>query len=337
MDLRILDLNSWHGLYARSWVRVERLETDDERERRTRALLDGLKALDPHVVTLQECFPQPALALRIATELGYEHVSQVSNAGLRIFGSGFPLGVETGEGSTILARPGLKLRSLGRNALSGFGYTGHRISFQFIDKRMALACAIDVDGKPLVVITFHIRYDWASFEHFEGAWRAIAGKGVVQGDAPPELVRSVRTNMAKRDSEIDALVQWTQKLGSGGAPVVLSGDLNLDDDAPQTAALLDRLRFASALQVVKDEGSTWDPENNPHIAPSASFEFPDGSPKDLSGLVGAYHDQLQQRPDHIFLPRDLAPSVVEARVVMKDPIGGVHASDHYGILTTLRI
>lgn len=336
MDLRILDLNAWHGLYARSWVRVEKLEPDEARERRIAALVEGVRALAPDVVALQECFPQPAFATRLATALGFEQVSQVSNAGLRIFGAGYPLGVETGEGSTILARPGLKLRLLGRKALSGYGYTHHRVSFQFIDKRMALACALEIDGKPLVLVTFHVRYDWATFADFEKAWKVLRERAVVEGDAPTELVRSVQGNLARRDAEIVTLARWVEKT-AGGAPLILAGDLNLDDDAPQTHALLARLRLASALQLAKDARATWDPLKNPNVAPSAAFTHPDGAPKDLSGIVGAYHDQLQQRPDHVLLGPGVAGSLQEARVVLDEPIGGVFASDHYGILATLRV
>lgn len=335
MDLRILDLNAWHGLYARSFHRAEKLETDEARERRTLTLIEGLRALDPHVIALQECYPQPVFAERLATVLGYEHVSQVSNAGVRIFGAGYPLGIDTGEGSTILARPGLGLRSLGRIALSGYGYTGRRVSLQLVDKRMALACAIEVDKKPLHVVTFHVRYDWATYDLFEKAWTAIREKGVVEGDAPDVLVRSVRSNMLRRDGEIDALAQWVAKL-QDGVPVVLIGDLNIDDDAPQLKAFAERLKMVSALQLTNDDRSTWDPHDNPNIGPSASFVHPDGTKKDLSGLVGAYHDQLLQRPDHAFLPEAMKDAVLDARVVMDKPVEGVFASDHYGILTTLR-
>ncbi|MEZ0227514.1 MAG: endonuclease/exonuclease/phosphatase family protein [Planctomycetota bacterium] len=336
MELRILDLNTWHGLYARSFHRAEKLEPDDLRERRTGAMLEGIRALDPHVVALQECYPQPAFTERVAAELGYEQVSQVSNAGLRIFGAGYPLGIDTGEGSAILARPGLKLRSLGRIALSGYGYTGRRVSLQWVDKRMALACAIEVEGKPLHVVTFHVRYDWATFDMFEKAWAALLERTVVEGDAPERLVRSVQSNMLRRDREIDALAAWVSKL-QGGAPVVLVGDLNIDDDAPQLAAFAQRLEIASTLQLVKDTRPTWDPHNNPNIAPSASFTHPDGTKKGLSDLVGAYHDQLLQRPDHAFVSQSLAPSVLDARVVLDQPVDGVFGSDHYGILTTLRV
>ena len=337
MELRILNLNSWHGLYARTWVRVERLESDEVRERRTVATVEGIKALDPHVVTLQECFPQPAFADRLAAELGYPHVSQVSNAGMRIFGTGYPLGVETGEGSTILAKPELKMRSLGRKALSGYGLTHHRLSFQFVDKRMALACALEVDGKELVVVTFHVRYDWASFALFEKAWGVLRERSVVEGEAPPELVRSVQNNMTRRDNEIATLATWVEKLTQGGVPFVLSGDLNLDDDAPQTHALMARMRLASSLQVTKDETSTWNPVKNTNIAPSASFTHPDGTQKDLSGLVGAYHDQLQQRPDHVFVSPALHGGMLDAKVVLDETIGGAFPSDHFGILSRIKI
>jgi len=337
VELRVLDINVWHGHYARSWIRIEPLEPEGAREAREQALIEGIRILDPHVVTFQECFPQPAFADRVARALGYEHVSQVSNAGLRIFGAGYPLGVDTGEGSTILAKPGLGLRSLGRRALSGYGYTNHRVSFQFIDKRMALGCAVELGGKTVVIVTCHVRYDWASFDLFESAWRVLLERGVVEGEAPPELVRSVRNNIIRRDAEIDALAAWVEKVAPDEAPFVISGDLNVDDEAPQLVPFMKRIKAANVLVLANSPTRTWDPVRNPHIAPSASFTHPDGSPKDISGIVGAYHDQLQQRPDHIYIGGRIREELAAASVVLDEPIGGVLPSDHFGVLATIKL
>ncbi len=336
MRLRILDLNAWHGLYARSWVRVEKLETEEVREGRFRSMVEGIRALEPDVIALQECWPQPAFSGRLAELLGFEHVGQVSNAGFRIFGTGYPLGVETGEGSAILARPGLGLRSLGRTALSGFGFTGHRLSLQVTDKRMALACQLEVEGQRLVVATFHVRYDFSTFEGFEGAWASLRERGLVSGEPPAHLVRSTRANMLRRDAELETLASWIEELAAA-APVVLVGDLNIDGDAPQVLAFAERLGLVSALDWAGEKRPTWDPANNPNIGPSAAFVHPDGKPKSVANLVAAWHDQLAQTPDHAFVPRAWEGRLVEARIVLDQPFEGVLASDHYGVLVTLSL
>jgi endonuclease/exonuclease/phosphatase family metal-dependent hydrolase len=338
MDLRLLNVNVWHGLYARTWWKAERLEPAAQKERRTLALVEGIKALDPDVVTFQECFPQPRFGIRVAHALGLDHVSQVSNAGLRLFGAGYPLGVDTGEGSTILAKKGMGLRSRGRKSLSGLGWTFRHLSFQLVDKRMALAVEVQVGGKPLVVVTFHVRYEWASPADAVVAWNALRERKVVLGDLPPPLARSIQANATRRDDEIGVLASWIEQLRARGAPVVIAGDMNVDDDAPQLVDFMKRLDLRSALQVAGSTRKTWDAAANPNIAASAAVTYDDGKPKDPASLVVAYHDQLQQRPDHVFFGPELGKdALVEARVVLDEPIGGAVPSDHYGILATFRI
>jgi hypothetical protein len=143
--------------------------------------------------------------------------------------------------------------------------------------------------------------------------------------------------MARRDAEVDALADWIEKLSPAGEPYAISGDMNLDDDAPQLVPFVKRLGVENVLLVKERVGSTWDPQRNPNIAPSASLTHPDGTSKDLSGIVGAYHDQLQQRPDHIYLGGSARGKLKDASIVLDAPIGGIFPSDHFGVLATLEV
>src|SRR5205814_1331263 len=132
------------------------------------------------------------------------------------------------EGSSILARRGLSLRFLGATNLSGAGFTSAVASFQVVQKRMALAAEVVVSGKPLAVVTGHVRYEWCSPDAFREAWRALVAAGVVSGEPDDGLVRTVRANMAVRDAEIDVLGSWVERL-SARCPVVVAADMNVDD------------------------------------------------------------------------------------------------------------
>lgn len=336
MELSILNLNVWHGLFARTFWRAELLQDPATRERRFAAIVAGIRSLAPDVVTLQECFPQPAFGRRIGRALGYEDVCGVSNAGLRLFGYGFPFGVKTGEGLTILARPGLGLRSLGGKNLSGFGLTHGHLSLQPVQKRCGLAAEITVEGKAVVVVTAHVRYEFATTADLDRAWHELRDAGKVQGEVPNRLRAAVASEIATREGELATLEDWCARLETR-APFVLAADMNLDDEAPALVSFVERLRLTSVLVAAGDGRRTWDP-GNPNVAASAAYEHVDGVPKTPGELVVAQHDRWPQRPDHVFLGPTLAGGdIVEARVVLDRPVDGIVPSDHYGILARIRL
>ena len=68
--LRILSLNTWHGHMPRNAWRVETIEPRGAKERRRAALVAGIRELDPDVILLQECLPQPDFSRKLAETLG---------------------------------------------------------------------------------------------------------------------------------------------------------------------------------------------------------------------------------------------------------------------------
>jgi endonuclease/exonuclease/phosphatase family metal-dependent hydrolase len=337
VNLTVLDLNVWHGLFARTFWRVELLEGKREREQRISALIEGVRELAPDVVALQECFPQPEFGRAFAAALGYEHVGHVSNAGVRMFGYGFPFGVKTGEGSSILARPGLGLRPLGVRNLSGWGWTHGLLSLQPVPKRCAVAAEVTVEGKRVVVVTAHLRYEFSVEADLDRAWRELAELGHVRGEVPEGVRASVKSGIATRDAELGALRDWCAAL-DGRGPFVLAADMNLDDDAPALRGFVEKLRLTSALAAVGNQQPTWDPVGNPHVLASAAYAYHDGQEKDVAALLVAQHDRWLQRPDHVFLGPSFARSdLLDARVVLDQPRDGTGPSDHYGILAKIRV
>ena len=267
MDFTVLNLNVWHGLFARTFWRAELLQDPATRERRFAAIEGGIRELAPDVVTLQECFPQPAFGQRIARALGYEDVSRVSNAGLRLFGIGIPFGVKTGEGLSILARPGIGLRSLGGKNLSGFGWNHGLASLQPVQKRCALAAEVTIGGKTVVVVTAHLRYEFSTEDDLARAWRELREARRVEGEVPARVLAAVRSGIATRDAELAVLEAWCASLETR-APLVLAADMNLDDEAPSLRGFVERLKLTSVLAAQQDARRTWDPVGNPNVARS---------------------------------------------------------------------
>jgi hypothetical protein len=339
VTLRVLELNTWHGLYARTRWKVERLESNDEREARIEATIAALREIDADVLFLQECFPQPAHADRLAKALDMEAVHVVANAGIRVLGTGWPLGVGTGEGSSILARRGLHLRPLGERSLSAFAWAGALASFQLLPRHAALAASIRVGTKTVALVTGHVRYDFASRADLDRSWAALVQDGAVEGEIPPGLLRATLANMETRDRELAVLADWLARIQRDADALILGADLNIDDGAQQ----LDRLTggdlgLVSALAVSGDARRTWDPDRNPLIGRSSAYAHADGQKKDLASLLSAHHDRIAQRPDHVMLGRALGPDALhEARVTVDAPVGGTLPSDHFGVLAVVKV
>ena len=68
--LRVVDINVWSGLDYQGALSMGEYETDDRREARYRALLAGLRALDPDVIGVHEANPIPRYVERLARDLG---------------------------------------------------------------------------------------------------------------------------------------------------------------------------------------------------------------------------------------------------------------------------
>ncbi|MBI3723201.1 hypothetical protein HY251_04495 [bacterium] len=336
MELSVLNINAWHGLYARTWWKAERLEPEGRKEQREQALVLGIRGLAPDVVALQECYPQPGFSKRVAAALDMDCVAQVSNAGLRLLGAGLPAGVDTGEGLSILARRGLSLRFLGAKNLSGLGFTSAIMSFQVVRKTMAVAAEVSVSGKTLAIVTGHVRYEWPTIAAFHSAWADLRSAGAVSGEPEPALLRSIEENIAVRDAEIEVLASWIETIAAG-RPVIVAADMNVDDDAPQLVSMQKALGLTSALAARGDGRPTWEPARNPNIPYSSSYTHADGTPKDVASLVVAQHDRLTQRPDHVLLGKTFArEAALDAHVVLDEAMeGNVLPSDHFGILARI--
>ena len=338
MDLTILNINAWHGMYARTWWKAERLEPNGRKEERERALVDAIALIAPEVVTLQECYPQPGFSKRLAAALDMDAIAPVSNGGVRVLGAGLPTGVDTGEGMSILAKRGLGLRALGATNLSGAGFTTPLLSFQVMRRTQAIAAEVTKGGKTLALVTGHVRYEWPTIEAFFAAWAELRAAGAVSGEPDDSIVRSVRANLAVRDSEISVLSSWVARHAQE-RPVVVAADLNVDDDAPQLVKMLSELGLTSVLQAKDDRRPTWDPARNANIAYSSSYAHPDGSKKDVASLIVAQHDRMTQRPDHVLVGKTFSDgSIGHARVVFDEAQDGrVLPSDHFGILATIEL
>ena len=154
------------------------------------------------------------------------------------------------------------------------------IPFRNNRSRMALGAVLDVRGQEVLVITTHLNY-------------------------------KLKDHAARR-------VQLEAIVGAAAAfkgPVVLTGDFNFGDGAPEQAALPDTWGDAFRVLHPKDPGYTWDNDKNP------------------MAMRGRLPGEPSRRLDRVFA-RGLRPEA--AGIVFDHPVRpGLFPSDHFGVKARL--
>lgn len=330
--MRIVNLNTWVGCLPRGVLDVVSLEPPGHKKKRFEILLAELRERDPDFVTFQECLPLPQFAVEMAKALDYDVVYRVANAGLRMFGVGFPPGIGLGEGMAILAKKSHRMVSLGAKKLSGAGFVSNWGSVQFGPCRYALAARALVDGHPVIVVTTHIRYGFPSREAFQAAWIEMHKRGITKDPTPPRWIHDLtHSNGEARDKEIRRLARWLLELRTKnqGAPVLVGADFNIDPDTPQMSEFLAATGYRNVLPERHPGALTWDPRGNANIAYGIDMKWPDGSDKSTILQMMAYLDSIPQTPDHVLISPGLELS--DCGLACAAPRDGAFASDHYGI------
>ena len=202
------------------------------------------------------------------------------------------------EGDAILARPSLDLRDEGRRRLSG-GYVGSFFAFHFADATQVLAASIAVNGRRLPVFATH--------------WHA--------GDAPADS--------AWRRDEAERTLAFVGEVADTG-PAILMGDFNATPASPEVGRLLGA-GFVDAHGAARGAAArpTWDPGRNRNIRE----HYLDVE----AGAAPTAEDTAAGPPKRIDLILVRGVPVRGARVVLEEAVGGVHASDHFGVLAVLQL
>ncbi|MBN1422006.1 MAG: endonuclease/exonuclease/phosphatase family protein [Planctomycetes bacterium] len=231
--VRILTINVWSGLTYRGVLSMGRFQ-DDADGRRT-ALVEGIRALDPDIVAIQEANPLPRYARRLASDLDLIEIHRVALGGIRIGPIGIPWNLR--EGDAILAKPPATLVDLGTRRLDGGGLVSNGICCHTAEITQAVLARAIVNRKILYVYEVHLR----------------------AGSAPEDVDR--------RRREIANLAAFIDRTLPAGAHALLLGDFNATPESGELDPLLDGGRWVDAFGLLhpdgQKEGATWDPSTNP--------------------------------------------------------------------------
>ena len=314
-NISVATVDVWSGLTYRGVVRVREYEDRAAREFRYDLLSAGLADLAPDIIAIQDANPLPAYAVRLSEELGYDVVSSVRQAGVRIGPVGLPTNLR--EGSVILATRERALTQLSTRQLSGGG-AGKVAAFQFGSASNVVAAQIQVADRPVFVFTTR----WTPSPHPDRErMRSLVDEyesGDLSGDDLLELMEAAVSGRARRLNEAERTLVFINEV-AGKSPVILMGSFHALPDSDEIA-LLHAAGFVDVWQAVgRGAGTTYDPAANTNIR---TYEL---SPSDEP-----------ERIDYIFIRGDDI-AARNTRLIFNRPTYGVYPSDHYGVYAELRI
>lgn len=333
--LRILSINVWSGLDYHGAFRFGEYETAQRREHRFDALLAQIRTQHPDVICIQEANPVASFAARLADSLSFDEIHQTCNAGIKFGSLGFPSNFH--EGIAILARPSLRLRILDIWKLSGmFGLHGDAISLHTEEANFALVGKIIVNDKPAYLVTVHLHAsppsDTLLLREYEEYRRAAA----LPAESYEEALEKWKFKSTRREEEVNELLLRMSELPSN-VPVIVAGDFNAEPESKAVVMLREQGKFLDAQKAQGNPARhnfTWSFQKNENVAYSASFLDASGDSLDAYERISAIYDRQSRRIDYIFLDKHFSPDDVKSyTVVIDSAVQGIHASDHFGVLS----
>lgn len=324
-EIRALTINVWSGLTYKGFFKMGRYP--DDPERRYQSLVAAIRKLQPDIIAVQEANPLPYYANRLAADLDHQVIYNVALGGIRFGPVGIPANMR--EGGAILVKKPSSITSLGKRRLEGTGIATNGFCFHFGEITQALLGRVEIEGKVLYVYSAHLHSGPFLGSALDASLKRIA---LEVDQAKLDLARKeVEDGIQRRKVEIDNLIKWVEQTLPPGMPAIILGDFNTTVDSGELNPLLAGGKWVDTFRLKNpyDEGFTWDPFHNPNAREAKK-------PLKPYELLCAYHDRYSNRIDFIFANNNISHNdVLESRVVLS-PEDGVCASDHYGVLTTIR-
>ncbi|MCD6518297.1 MAG: endonuclease/exonuclease/phosphatase family protein [Anaerolineae bacterium] len=332
--LRIVTLNVWHGLDGDSGIlTLHPYETPAQRELRYQGLVEGLRALRPDVIALQEANPLPFFAQRLAKDLGYDEIHQVANGGLKLGNWGIPVNIK--EGLVILAKREWGLQRVGARRLSGPWYSIQRdwLVFQTEEVRYVLLGKIDFRGRQVYIADLHLHAGRGSSAYL-AALDTLVARGTISDEDYERERSKVKGHILRRKRELAASLAFLAKVGA--QPLILLGDLNASEGSEELS-LLSQSGFQDVFRALHPiaSGCTWDPRWNPHAKRSSTLSSVEG---ELLKKLTAQFEATPRRIDYIWLgPTFSSEAPLRCEVIFDLPYKGTFVSDHYGVVAEVRL
>lgn len=335
---RMIDLNVWSGTDYQDTLRFNMWENPEVMEQRYQILSTYLKEARPDVIFIQEASPVDRYARRLAKDLDMDEVHQVCIAGLKVFGLGLPLGFK--EGNAILAKKKYKLLKLDDWKLSGSpGIYCDNLSFHTDETVAAILGRISIDGKPVYLICTHLNARPRDDPPLADSLLAMLESGNIDSNEYNLLYDRWIKGIHLRQKEMGILLEHINEL-PGDVPMILGGDLNASPHSSQDIIqnFINQGQFVQLSLSPDPEAVTWDAINNTNTFYSQRKTDAKDRKKDNWYVFNAIAASLPRRLDYIFLNHVFAGTdSISNQIILDQPVNGLFASDHYGILVDLDI
>jgi endonuclease/exonuclease/phosphatase family metal-dependent hydrolase len=174
-------------------------------------------------------------------------------------------------------------------------------------------------------------YDRAFLDRLDGLFR----EGKLTEEGLTRAKASIADGQKWRADEIVGLLAFIAQKTPSGAPVILMGDFNAEAYTPEMQPVFER-GFIDTFWTKNpdDPGHTWNPAANLN---SVYYERPRGE-QTPETIAGGLDDLVSKRIDFIFAAGPFREGdVVESRVVFDRAVNGRHPSDHFGLMSVIRI
>ena len=340
VSLKVLTINVWSGLDYIGTLKMGEYESASQRNVRFQSLVAQVKEISPDLIFVQEANPVASYAADLAAAFSMVEIHQVVNGGIKVGSVGIPTNLK--EGLVILTRPGLSLQKMGAWKLSGSpGIHSDILSFHLEEAVLALVGKIKVGEGDFFLINVHLVAAPRMPEDMDSFRKSVLGKGKISGTGFNRALEEWREREERRTVEIEKLLGHL-KLLPPDVPCIVAGDFNAEPDSLEMGVFLDRSGLTDLLaesENKKDpdtESFTWDVGRNENTSFSASLKDARGKARRGFGYVSAVAGRKSRRLDYIFLGKNLSGAEASRpRIVLKESIGGLKPSDHFGVLAEI--
>ena len=337
--LRILDINVWSGLDYEGYIKMGEYETDLVREKRYQALIAQIRQLDPDIIGLHEANKLPHYAKRLAKDIGYDVFYHVGVGGVRLGPVGLPWNLR--EGDAILTKHDLNPQFVKRKQLSG-GFVGKWATFHFSDATQIIAIRITCRDKPVYLFATHWHASLSGASPILEKAEVMHNAGEITGEEYQNILTQIKEGVAWRLSESKKTIEFIKERAMDH-PYILMGDFNAGPESQEIRNLIG-FGMVDLFQGSNPDstGFTWDPGTN--LNQKEHYLHESFTEKDINAYtrLECFSRKIPTRIDYIFLgpSSGLAAekiSIQSSKVVMREIIHGVHASDHYGVFAEIQI
>ncbi|MGE4133213.1 MAG: endonuclease/exonuclease/phosphatase family protein [Bdellovibrionales bacterium] len=347
--MRIVTFNLWHGLSPSNPLAFEALEPTTRRKLRESEQVRVLKEASPDFVFLQEVNPVSDRVQELGQALNLSTEYQPDLVGVKVFGIGLPLNLNSGL--VIGAGHGHGLKRVQAISLSrpGFNWVRKWGSWQLREERFALLCeSLVPDVGRILLINTHLHHGLESDPEFEKRIDEWTASQELNSTFTSELKERIRKADARRMNEMAFILRTIAEHEKRYSAVVLCGDLNSTPGSELFHALRE-IGFQDSWEIAhpQDPGYTFDRLKNEanHLLQSRfpislMIEDLTFSSEVKAGLMNLAREQ-ENRPrriDYVWVrSRNGRVKVKGAQLLGAPDAEGLAPSDHFGVQVDLEV